>query len=62
MRAAFVTKYGGPEVLEIQEAPVPQPLPGQILVKVFPFERIVEAHRYLQTGQSVGKVVVPVGQ
>jgi NADPH2:quinone reductase len=30
--------------------------------KVFPFEQIVEAHRYLQTRQSVGKVVVLVGE
>lgn len=34
MKAAFVTKYGGPEVLEIRETAIPQPGPGQILVKV----------------------------
>ncbi len=34
MKAAFVTKYGGPEVLEIRETPVPVPAPDQILVKV----------------------------
>ncbi|HXG37312.1 MAG TPA: zinc-binding dehydrogenase [Bacteroidota bacterium] len=34
MKAAFVTKYGGPDVLEIREAPIPKPQPDQILVKV----------------------------
>ncbi|MER3523538.1 MAG: alcohol dehydrogenase [Ignavibacteria bacterium] len=34
MKAAFVTKYGGPEVLEIRDAPIPTPQPDQILVKV----------------------------
>ncbi len=34
MKAAFVTKYGGPEVLEIRETAIPRPQPDQILVKV----------------------------
>jgi NADPH:quinone reductase-like Zn-dependent oxidoreductase len=34
MIAAFVTRYGGPEVLEIRETTVPQPAAGQILVRV----------------------------
>ena len=34
MKAAFVMKYGGPDVLEIREAPIPKPQPDQILVKV----------------------------
>lgn len=34
MRAAVVTRYGGPEVMEIRDIPVPQPGPGQILVRV----------------------------
>lgn len=34
MKAAFVTKFGGPEVLEIRETAVPKPEPGQILVRV----------------------------
>jgi len=31
-----------------------------LIGKVFPFEEIVEAHRYLQARESVGKVVVKV--
>ena len=34
MRAAFVTAYGGPEVLEIRETAVPDPAPHHILVRV----------------------------
>lgn len=34
MKAAFVTKYGGPEVLEIRKAPEPIPGPHQVLVRV----------------------------
>lgn len=34
MKAAFVTKYGGPDVLEIRDTPIPRPSPDQILVKV----------------------------
>jgi NADPH:quinone reductase-like Zn-dependent oxidoreductase len=34
MKAAFVTKYGGPEVLEIRETPIPTPAADQILVRV----------------------------
>ena len=34
MKAAVITRYGGPEVLEIREMPDPQPKPGQVLVRV----------------------------
>src|SRR5882757_3169343 len=34
MKALVISRLGGPEVLEIQEVPVPQPAPGQDLVRV----------------------------
>ena len=34
MKAAVVTRYGGPEVFEIREMPLPQPGPGQVLIEV----------------------------
>jgi NADPH:quinone reductase len=34
MKAAVITRYGGPEVLEIREEPDPQPKPGQVMVRV----------------------------
>jgi putative PIG3 family NAD(P)H quinone oxidoreductase len=34
MRAAVITRPGGPDVLEIQERPVPEPGPNEVLVRV----------------------------
>src|SRR3954469_22166277 len=34
MKAVVITKFGGPEVLSVEEAPTPQPGPGQALVRV----------------------------
>ncbi len=34
MKAAVITRYGGPEVLELRDVPDPQPKPGQVLVRV----------------------------
>jgi NADPH2:quinone reductase len=33
MRAIVVTRYGSPEVLQLQEQPEPEPQPGQVLVE-----------------------------
>ena len=34
MQAIMVSEFGGPEVLQVQEAPVPQPGPDEVLVRV----------------------------
>lgn len=34
MKAVVITRFGGPEVLEIEDVPTPQPGPGEILVRV----------------------------
>src|SRR4051812_25829919 len=34
MRAAVITRPGGPEVLEIQQRPIPSPAAEQVLVRV----------------------------
>src|SRR5829696_8119539 len=34
MQAIYVTSFGGPEVLELSNAPIPEPGPGQVRVKV----------------------------
>ncbi len=34
MRAAVLTRHGGPEVIEVREVPVPRPGPGEVLVRV----------------------------
>jgi NADPH:quinone reductase len=34
MKAVRISRFGGPEVLELIEAPTPTPGPGEILVRV----------------------------
>jgi NADPH:quinone reductase-like Zn-dependent oxidoreductase len=34
MRAVVIPRYGGPEVLEVRELPVPEPGPGEVRVRV----------------------------
>jgi synaptic vesicle membrane protein VAT-1 len=34
MRAIWITRHGGPEVLEVREAPDPEPRPGEVRVRV----------------------------
>ena len=34
MKAIQVHAYGGPEALKLEELPIPQPGPGQALVKI----------------------------
>ncbi len=34
MKACFIRRYGGNDVVEFSERPIPQPSPGQLLVKV----------------------------
>src|SRR5271163_3175780 len=34
MKALVITRFGGPEVLELQQVPDPHPAPEQVLVKV----------------------------
>ncbi|MGE5829013.1 MAG: synaptic vesicle VAT-1 family membrane protein, partial [Micromonosporaceae bacterium] len=34
MRAVWITRAGGPDVLEVREAPDPQPRPGEVRVRV----------------------------
>ena len=34
MRAAIFSDYGGPEVIEIKDIPIPEPGPGEVRIKV----------------------------
>ena len=35
MKAVVITRFGGPEVLEIEDVPAPQPGPAEVLVRVY---------------------------
>ena len=34
MKAIRVKEFGGPEVLQLEEVPTPQPGPGEVLVRI----------------------------
>lgn len=51
MKAILVHEFGGPEVLQLAEVPVPKPAPGQVLVRVHaagvnPYETYMRAGTY----------------
>src|ERR1700686_4378839 len=37
MRAIVIKQYGGPEVLALEERPIPQPKPGHVIIEVKAF-------------------------
>jgi hypothetical protein len=65
MRAVVASRLGGPEVLELSEAPRPEPGSGQVLVRV---HRVgvnfaaAEAHRLMESRQVVGKMLLRVNE
>jgi hypothetical protein len=34
MKASVITEFGGPEVLQVREVPIPEPGPGQVAIRV----------------------------
>ena len=51
MRAAVIREAGGPEVLRIEELPVPTPAPGQVLIRVEAFG-LNRSELFTRLGQS----------
>jgi NADPH:quinone reductase len=49
MKAIRVHKFGGPEVMQLEDAPTPKPAPGQVLVKVHA-AGVNPADTYARTG------------
>ena len=52
MRAAVIRKAGGPEVLGIEEVPVPKPQPGEVLIRVKAFG-LNRSELFTRLGQSL---------
>jgi NADPH:quinone reductase-like Zn-dependent oxidoreductase len=54
-------RTGGPEVLQIDE--VDGLASGElkpIVAKTFPFDKIVDAHRFMESNEQIGKIIVTV--
>jgi NADPH:quinone reductase-like Zn-dependent oxidoreductase len=56
MKAIVLRKFGGPEVLRLEDLPTPQPAPGEILIKV----RSVSVNRTLDCTVRAGKYPVQI--
>ncbi len=50
MRAAYVARYGPPEVVEFREVPTPQPRPGQVRTRVIP-AAVTAGDRRVRSGE-----------
>ena len=61
MKAIQMTKTGGPEVMELREAPMPEPGPGQVLVKI-EAAGVNFVDVYLREGRYPGKLPSIPGQ
>lgn len=58
MKAIVATKYGGPEVLQVQEIEKPIPKPHEVLVKVF-VASVTRADTMIRTGKPyIGRLIV----
>ena len=58
MKASFIRKYGGPEVLEHGELPDPVPAPGEVLVDIHAAS-INAADWKMRAGQYPAKIDFP---
>jgi NADPH:quinone reductase len=56
MKSVIVTRHGGPEVLEVQEVPVPEPGTGEVLVRVkaagINYADIMQRHGFYPNGPT----------
>jgi NADPH:quinone reductase-like Zn-dependent oxidoreductase len=74
MKAVRINRFGGPEVVELQDVPVPQPGPGEVLVRVAaagvaPWDAIIREGRSkvspqppLTLGSDLAGMVESVGE
>jgi NADPH:quinone reductase len=58
MKAILVREFGGPEVLKLEEVPVPKPGPGQVVVRILA-AGVNPADTYARTGNYAVKPALP---
>src|SRR3979490_3047637 len=59
MRAIQMTEFGGPEVLQLSDLPVPEPAPGEVLIKVTR-SGLNFADTHTRTNSYVQKATLPL--
>ena len=59
MRAAVIHKAGGPESLQLEERPIPEPQDGHVLIKVHAFG-LNRSELFTRQGLSPGGRSLPV--
>ncbi|XP_070577474.1 quinone oxidoreductase-like [Ptychodera flava] len=59
MRAVFVRKYGGPEVMQLEEIPIPRPSGKQVLIKMKAAGVNAVDFKYISNTMPEGSIPVP---
>jgi NADPH:quinone reductase-like Zn-dependent oxidoreductase len=58
MKAAVITRFGGPEVIELVDLPTPRPGPGQVLIKVLA-TMVHRLDHYIRQGDISTAITLP---
>ena len=58
MKAIVVREFGGPEVMKLEDVPVPSPGPGQLLVRVAAVG-VNPVDGYIRSGSYARKPALP---
>ena len=60
MQAIMVSEFGGPEVLQVRETPLPQARDGEVLVKVLAAGQRGDYQRPVHNCSRVGTITVTI--
>ena len=63
MKAIRVKEFGGPEVLQLEDVPTPQPGPGEVLVRIHA-AGVNPVETYIRAGtvRAIARVAIHTGE